>query len=493
MADLSTLSLNSASEVPLYRQLAEAVTNMIASEAIRPGDRLPATRELAGRLGLNRTTVSAAYALLEESGLIEGHVGRGSYVAGSIKPVPARATDWDAILPPLEMPFRQLPCAAEISFASSRPAEEDFPVEEFRQLSKEVVDSPQATEILQLGAPHGYAPLRRYLLQDAARRGIARASDDLIITNGCQQALDLLARVFASEGKSVLVEDPAYHGLLRVFSRAGMSMIPVPVDDAGVDVDALEKLAHEQRARLLVVTPAFQNPTGATITLERRKRIVELARRLGLVLVENDIYSELRYEGSPLPTLKQLDESGNTILLRSYSKVSFPGLRVGWVIAPARVVAHLAEAKQISDLHSDQLSQAVLLRFVESGALAQHLERTRRSGAARLRALLRACARYLPPATHYTRPQGGMNLWMELPAPLSSEQVLSRAQEQGVTFLPGRYFSSGRVHGRGLRISFGGLPPEQITRGIQILGEVAAAELAASTADANFQPAAALV
>ncbi len=261
----------------------------------------------------------------------------------------------------------------------------------------------------------------------------------------------------------------------------------------GIDVDRLEEVIQRERPRLLVVTPSFQNPTGATLSLERRKRIVALAQRFGLVLIENDIYSELRYQGRALPTLKELDESGNTILLRSYSKVSFPGLRVGWVIAPKPVIARLAEAKQISDLHSDQLSQAVLLRFAESGELERHLERTRRAGAERLDAVLQACERYLPRGATFTRPEGGMSLWVELPRPLTSEALLARVQENGVDFLPGRYFSAKAAHPRGLRISFGGLSPEQITRGMQILGQAAAAELAVDATAARWEPAAALV
>jgi 2-aminoadipate transaminase len=495
LADLLNVSLNSASDIPLYKQLAEAISGLISRGSMQAGQRLPATRELAGQLGLNRTTVSAAYAVLEESGLIQGHVGRGSFVA---KPKRANApitpsADWDAILPPIEAGFAPSIQEAEISFANSRPAGDEFPLAQFRRLSKQVIDSADAAEILQLGSPHGYGPLRRYVLEQAAAAGIARPSDDVIITNGCQQGLDLVARLFARGGESVVLEDPVYHGLVRVFSRAGANIISMDIGDAGIDVDRLEEVFLQHRPRLVVLTPSFQNPTGVTIPLDRRRRIVELAQRLGVVLIENDIYSELRYRGTPLPTLKELDETGNTILLRSYSKVSFPGLRVGWAIAPRAVIGCLAEAKQISDLHSDQLSQAVLLRFAESGELAHHIERTRRAGRERLEAVLRACAAYLPPGTKFTRPEGGMSLWVELPAPLNAENLLSRVQERGVNFLPGRYFSARRTHARGLRISFGGLAPEQITRGIQILGEAARRELAASALSANFEPAAALV
>jgi 2-aminoadipate transaminase len=493
LADLCNLSLNSASDTPLYKQLAAAIGGLISRGSIEPGERLPATRELAGQLGLNRTTVSAAYTLLEESGLIQGHVGRGSFVAKRENAAPAVSTDWDSILPPSESGFGPSIHETEISFATSRPAGDGFPLAQFRRLSKQVIDGPDAAEILQLGSPHGYGPLRRYLLEQAAAAGIARPSDDLIITNGCQQGLDLVARLFARGGESVVLEDPVYHGLVRVFSRAGANILSIDIGDAGIDIEQLEEAFLQSRPRLLVLTPSFQNPTGVTIPLERRRRIVKLAQRSGVVLLENDIYSELRYQGTPLPTLKELDETGNTILLRSYSKVSFPGLRVGWVIAPRAVIGRLAEAKQISDLHSDQLSQAVLLRFAESGELAHHIDRTRRAGKDRLDAVLGACGTYLPPGTNFTRPEGGMSLWVELPAPLSAEHLLSRAQERGVNFLPGRYFSARRPHARGLRISFGGLAPDQITRGIQILGEAARRELAASSVGANFESAAALV
>jgi 2-aminoadipate transaminase len=220
---------------------------------------------------------------------------------------------------------------------------------------------------------------------------------------------------------------------------------------------------------------------------------VGLAQHYGTVLVENDIYSELRYQGGPLPTLKELDESGNSILLRSYSKVSFPGLRVGWVIAPQPVIARLAEAKQLSDLHSDQLSQAVLLRFAESGELARHLESTRIAGAEKLTCVLEACARFLPEGSRFTRPSGGMSLWVEMPAPLLAESLLRRATQLGVDFLPGHYFSARRPHARAFRLSFGGLSPAEIVQGLKILGEAARAELASFTTAAPLEPVAALV
>lgn len=471
LADLDAIHLDPTSATPLYRQLADKFMSLIADGMLQAGDRLPPTRELAGALGLNRTTVSAAYGLLEQAGLLEGQVGRGSFVSHKGK---------DGRVAEL------------ISFAASKPAQSEFPIADFRRLAREVIDSDVAADILQLGSAHGYAPLRRYLLEEALEAGVARATDGLVVTNGCQQALDLIARLFGA-GSKVVLEDPVYHGVVRVFARAGADIIPVPVNHEGIDPEPLEKVLQRSRPKLLVVTPSFQNPTGATLPLQHRRHIVQLAHEYGCTIVENDIYSELRYAGEPLPTLKQLDETGNTVLLRSYSKVSFPGLRVGWIIAPRPLIAQLAEIKEISDLHSDQLSQAVLLRFAEAGELAKHLERTRRAGAERLQALLDACASDLPAGSQWSAPEGGMNLWLQLPDQLDVEQLLPRAREAGVAFTPGRQFSIGKPHSNALRLSFSGLSVADIRRGMAILGKIARQELQRANDARDREPAEALV
>jgi DNA-binding transcriptional MocR family regulator len=500
LADLSQINLDVESGVPLYRQLADAIRTFIEHGSLRNGERLPATRELASQLRLNRATVSAAYNMLEQSGILQGHVGRGSFVAKESvdQQSPGQSLDWDSILSPLEFPSSAT-TKVEINLASSRPAGAGFPLAAFRRLTKEVIDSPEAENILQLGSPHGYNPLRAYLTDQAISEGVARGSDDLLMTNGCQQALDLVARLFfaadrgGDTGRSVALESPVYHGLLRVFARTGAHIVPVTVDEHGIDPDALEAAIVRSRPRLIVVTPSFQNPMGTTMSLERRKRVLVIAQRTRTVLIENDIYSELRYRGKALPTLKQLDTTGNVILLRSYSKVSFPGLRVGWVIGPRPFIARLAEGKEICDLHSDQLSQAVLLRFAQSGELAKHLSQTRVAGLQRLEASLSACDKYLPKGSSFTRPDGGMCHWVNLPAPLNAENVLARAEKLGVRYLPGSLFSSRPAHRRGLRVSFGGLTPEQITRGIKLISQAASEELRALDANALREPVSAVV
>src|SRR5262249_35427955 len=199
-----------------------------------------------------------------------------------------------------------------------------------------------------------------------------------------------------------------------------------------------------------VVTPNFQNPTGATLPQESRRAVLRMARAAGAVLIENDTYGDLRYRGQPLAAMKSED----TILLRSFSKIAFPGLRVGWAIGPQAVIARMIEAKQLSDLHSDQLSQAVLLRFAESGRLEAHRRQVLRTGAERLAAVLEACEEKLPAGSTYTSPEGGMNLWVRLPAPLDAGELLQRAQREKINYLPGHFFTVSRPDPGGLRLSF---------------------------------------
>jgi 2-aminoadipate transaminase len=220
-------------------------------------------------------------------------------------------------------------------------------------------------------------------------------------------------------------------------------------------------------AKVMVVTPSFQNPTGATMSAEARNELVRRASRSGVALIENDIYSDLAYTGTSLPKLKELD--ANVILLGSFSKVAFPGIRVGWIIGPRPVIARATELKQLSDLHTDHLSQAFLLRFAESGRLARHQEVVIAAGKDKLRALEQSCKRFLQGCT-YRVPGGGMNMWIELPGGLDAVSLRGLAQQAGIDYLPGRYFSVSRNFDTGLRLSFGGLEPGEIRKGIGILG-----------------------
>jgi 2-aminoadipate transaminase len=366
-----------------------------------------------------------------------------------------------------------------------------FPLDEFRATCATVLARRDLADILQLGSPSGYEPLRRYLMEEARRQQLAGPGDDLLITNGCQQALDLIGRVLLRPGDTVAVEDPLYTGLKNLLTGMGAQLCGIPVGADGMDAAHLERVLEREKPRFLVVTSNFQNPTGVSLPLAARKALLEAARKASVPVIENDAYGELRYSGEPLPALKQLDEGGGTVLLRSFSKVSFPGLRVGWAVGPKPLIDRLRHAKETADLHTDQLSQAVLLEFAESGRLEAHRTRMRQAGSERLAATLEACAKYLPAGTRWTRPEGGMNVWVRLPEPLDAGELLARAQREGVAYMPGRYFAVSRLEPGALRLSFAGLTPEQIRKGLAILGRTIGAELENTVR--NYEPSPAMV
>ena len=482
--------LSHDSDVPLYKQLFEQIATWIRSGRLAQGERLPATRELAGLIGLNRTTVSAAYEMLEAEGLIAGQVGRGSFVTG--EPVSAAGVDWAGLLERGESPAHSPGAIGRqvISFAMSRPSHALFPLDDFRASCAAVLERHDLADILQLGSPSGYEPLRRHLLDEARRQHLAGPGDDLVITNGCQQALDLIGRVLLRPGDTVVVEDPVYTGLKNLLAGMGAQLVGVPVGADGFDVSHLERVLDRERPRFLVVTTNFQNPTGATLPLAARRALLEAAQAAGVPVVENDAYGELRYSGEALPAIKQLDTRGGTVLLRSFSKVSFPGLRVGWALGPKPLIDRLRQAKEASDLHTDQLSQAVLLEFVESGRLETHRAKILAAGAERLAATLDGCRSWLPSA-RWTRPEGGMNVWVRLPEPLDAGELLPRAQKEGVAYLPGRYFAVSRLDPGALRLSFACLEPDRIASGLEILGRIVSSEL--ESASHGFDPVPAMV
>lgn len=484
---LPNLQLNDRSELPLYRQLCDQLRSAIVSGELANGERLPATRELAGLLGLNRATVSAAYDLLIQDGMINGQVGRGSFVTHQ---PPGARLNWQELLNPGPSASGFV-ADSDISFVASRPSELLFPLDDFRTTCEEVISGAEAASILQLGTPAGYAPLRRYLLEAARHEGAAQPGDDIVITSGCQQALDLIQRSLVSAGDIVVVEDPVYQGLKNAFAAGGARLIGVPVGRDGIDLEVVARVFKTERPRLLVVTSSFQNPTGATLPASARAALVRMAREHRVVLVENDIYGDLRYEGERLPSIKQLDSSGDSILLRSFSKTAFPGLRVGWIIAPREVTRRVAEAKQWCDLHTDQLSQAVLLRFAESGRLASHRAHMLNAGRERLRAALDACSRHLAGFASFTRPEGGMSLWVTFAEPIDTADLLPRAQREGVSYLPGKYFAVAKEHRSSARLSFAGLAPDRIEKGIAVLGRIFAEETrrVRSVRDAEPEPA----
>ena len=358
-----------------------------------------------------------------------------------------------------------------ISLAGGLPAPETFDVPGLRAAFNEVLAGPQAVHALQYSTTEGDPALRERLAAFLALGGLEVSGEEILVTTGSQQALGLVATALLDPGDPVLVEDPTYLAALQAFGLAEARCLPIPSDDEGPDPDALLRVARESGARLAYLIPTFQNPTGRTLSAERRRALADAAVEAGLWLVEDDPYSALRLDGEPVDLLAaQPAARERTIVIQTLSKVLSPGLRIGYLRAPAALYPALAVAKQAADLHSSTVNQLAAERWLARHDLAAHIRGLEAHYRPRRDALLAALERHLPPGSRWTRPDGGLFIWITLPAGHDAEAVLPRAVERGVAFVPGRFFFAGEPVRETLRVSFATASPAELEEGAARLG-----------------------
>src|SRR4051812_22100132 len=350
-----------------------------------------------------------------------------------------------------------------ISFAGGLPAPELF---DGPGLSAAFAAAlADAGRTLQYSTTEGDPELRAAIADRLTARGLATAADDILVTSGSQQALTLAATVLLEPGDVVLAEEPSYLAALQAFALAGARVVPVACDDEGLDPDAVAAAAAEHRPRLLYTIPTFQNPTGRTLGLERRRALAAVAERHGFWLIEDDPYGELRYRGSALPSLATIAED-HVLALSTLSKVAAPGLRIGWVRTPPALRRQLVVAKQAADLHSSTIDQAAAARWLAAVDLEAHIAHLRAEYGARRDALLDGLAGALPPGSVHNRPEGGMFVWARLPDGWDAEDLLARALQHDVAFVPGYPFFAGSPDRATLRLSFTTHSPDEIQEGL---------------------------
>ena len=356
-----------------------------------------------------------------------------------------------------------------ISFAGGLPAPELFPVEEISRALQEVLAS-QGGPALQYGVTEGYVPLREWIAARLRARGTASSSEQVLITTGSQQGIDLVAKLFLDPGDAVAVEAPTYVAALQAFAAYEADLLEVPGDDGGLDVDALEVLLQRRRVKLIYVVPDFQNPRGTTLEGARRRRLVELAQRHGAFILEDDPYGELRFRGTPEVALSAIGPD-HVIRLGTFSKTLAPGLRIGWLHAPAEVVRRVAIAKQSADLHTPTLTQRATAQLLKTFDYAGHLARIRRSYGERCDAMLAALELELPAGARWTRPDGGLFLWLELPPRVTDRALFRHAIARNVAVVPGSAFYARRGPGRDrfVRLNFSNQTVARIGEGVRRL------------------------
>lgn len=468
-----------AGAVPVYRQIAEQIRLQVEQGELLPGDRLPPIRELARDLGINRDTVGTAYETLAAEGVVDARVGRGTFVRG-LRPR-ARAT-----AAPIEP---QLSDAAErliefertrvaygaggdaIPLHALRPDPDVFPVEAFRRAIGRAF-SELGAEILGYGEAQGWLGLRREIAARLRAEGTVVGAESVLLSQGASQAISLALRLFTDFGDSVAIEEPTYHNALAALTGLGLRPVPVPMRAGGADLDAVDRALARPEVRAFYTIPTFHNPLGVTTDLAHREELLAIAARHGKAIIEDAYEMDLRFAGRPVPSLAGLDDSGLVVQLLSFSKSLFPGLRSGALVARGRHLDALLALRSAADLGGALPLQAALADFLRSGAYDRHLVTLRRRLRGRRDAMLEALAEHLPEGTTWTEPEGGYQVWVELPEQCDSREVHADALRAGVLVAPGHQFHFDRRASSGLRLSLATADETAIAEGVARLGDV---------------------
>ncbi|NLY44180.1 MAG: PLP-dependent aminotransferase family protein [Clostridiaceae bacterium] len=360
-----------------------------------------------------------------------------------------------------------------ISFAGGLPAPEMFPVKELAEISQDILLHKGAIA-LQYGITEGYGPLKELVKNRMQAQGIWSDQDDVVIMSGAQQGIDLTAKIFLNEGDGVICENPSFIGALNSFRAYKGVIHPVEIEDDGMNVEQAEEILKSNPSIKLIYTIAtFQNPSGITMSLEKRKRLIELAEKYDVFIIEDNPYGELRFKGEEIPTIKSMDTSGRVIYVGSFSKILSPGLRLGWIIARPEVLQPIVVCKQVNDVHTNVFSQMIAAEYLTRYSIDEHIGKIRKLYGHKCGYMLECMEKYFPDFCKYTRPEGGLFIWCTLPEKYNSLDVLKKSLERKVAFVPGSTAMADMDKpSSSFRLNYSTMTDERIEEGIRILGEV---------------------
>lgn len=481
---LIRLKRHRENKTPIYIQIRNQIRAMIFSGQLPAGYILPPERKLADSLGINRSTVLNAYRELKADGLVDSHVGKGTVVLSHLSEV---TNEFRSIEPPVwrqyfsqaaerssEPLLRDLMEMANrediISFSAGISSLDMDPVEALEGIEADLLKQPGHLA-LKHTPTEGLLSLRENIALLVQKRGIECTPEEILVLSGSQQGIDLAARVFIDPGDVVIVEEPSFFSAMQIFQAAGARIISIPIDGDGIRPDLLEQAIQRYRPKFVYTMPTYQNPSGISMSLDRRKNLMELAVRKKFLILEDDPYGDLRFEGNRLPTLKELDTQGYVIYLSTFSKILFPGIRIGWLVAPRPVVNQFTMAKQMSDLHANSISQWIVDRFLYSGKLDVHVKKICDEYRLKRDIMIEALLDKPVEGLEWNKPLGGFYLWCRLPDGIPHTALIVKAAEKGVAYVPGAAFYLG---GRGenyIRLNYTYPSKENIRLGISRLKE----------------------
>lgn len=469
---------------PLYIQIKSQLRTLIEKGSLPPGYCLPPERKLAESLGVNRTTVLNAFRDLKTEGYLSSHVGQGTVVCRPVSPSEPEASA------PLPLSWRHvynrnadaysssitrdiLAIAGQkdmISFAAGIAIPDLNPHKEIQEVWK-IISEKYGASVFQHVPAEGLAALRQSVCSLSGSRGIRTGEAETMILSGSQQGLDLLGRLFLSPGDTVIMEEPSFFCARQIFEACGARIIGIPVDEDGMNLPVLESVLKRLKPKFIYTIPTFHNPTATVMSLQNRQELLRLAYRYHLPIVEDDAYGELRYDGEPAPSLKALDNYGYVIYLSTFSKVLFMGLRIGWLHAPAQVIQRLEAIKQLSDLHTNSLSQYILDAFIRKKYYENHVQRVLAANKQRRDIMHEALVQYSPKGIplHWNIPQGGLYFWLRLPDSISMTRFYEESIRNGVVFVPDRVCCLEEPSGNHIRLNFTYPAADRIPEGVRKL------------------------
>ena len=359
-----------------------------------------------------------------------------------------------------------------ISFGGGLPSADSFPMDDLKAILNDITAN-LTPGLLQYGETEGYMPLREEVVKFVATKDINVTVDDVLITSGSQQGLDLVAKAFINKGDKIVVESPTYLAALQTFRLYGAEFIEAPVDADGVIAEELDKiLATEENVKLVYLIPSFQNPSGRTMPAERRKAVIDVIQKYDVILIEDAPYEDLKYIDTVYPSMKSMDTTGQVLYFGSFSKAITPGFRLGYSVASEPILSRMIIGKQSCDLNCSVFTQAILAEYLKRGLLPEHLEKINAEYKAKRDLMLATMDEVMPEGVTWTRPEGGLFLWLELPAHMSTNDMFMAAVEKKVAYVAGdSFFAAGEPH-NAMRINFSNATPENIVKGIKILAEV---------------------
>jgi len=481
------MQVDRESPLPVYMQIRNQLREQILRGDLPSGTRLPSEREMARRLGVSRTTVVNAYDELMTEGLVQAHVGRGTIVVGPPavwegEAAPAQPINWQAHFTALGQRLQDSTSAellalrrlsaqqGGISFAFGMPDPRLMSVDHLRQAWDAALSQVGAETVGSCCPTQGIALLRQLIAARLERQSISVSPENVVVVSGSQQGLDFLLRLLTEPGDTVIAEAPTYFGALQAFQAYGLRVLGVPVDQNGMEVEQVEFLLARYRPRLIYTVPTYQNPTGTTMSLERRTELLALAQRYQVPIIEDDPFSQLYFDEPPPPPIKALDAAGHVLYLGTFSKYLGPGLRIGFLVAPQPVTQLAIQLKRAADLQSNTLGQYLVVEFAQRGWLDELIVTARTAYSARCRTMDAALRRHLPSGAGWHMPDGGMFLWLELPAQVSAYDLLLEVRQRGVVFLPGHLMYPADGRRNTCRLNFSYPDEEAIEKGIAVLG-----------------------